>query len=97
MVQAAVAARSPTFDLNSTGFSGWMTAAGYVTPDSTSDTLSFLAYGNLPVPPFALVSDVSLTGGVPEPATWALMGLGFAGLGFAAYRRRATSVSRAIA
>jgi hypothetical protein len=29
-----------------------------------------------------------MTGGVPEPSTWALMGLGFAGLGFAAYRRK---------
>ena len=26
-------------------------------------------------------------GGVPEPSTWALMALGFAGLGFASYRR----------
>jgi hypothetical protein len=25
---------------------------------------------------------------VPEPATWAMMGLGFAGLGYAGYRRR---------
>ena len=28
-----------------------------------------------------------LTAGVPEPSTWALMVLGFAGLGFAGYRR----------
>jgi hypothetical protein len=28
-----------------------------------------------------------ITGGVPEPSTWAMMLLGFAGLGFAAYRR----------
>ena len=27
------------------------------------------------------------TTGVPEPSTWALMVLGFAGLGFAGYRR----------
>lgn len=28
-----------------------------------------------------------ITNGVPEPSTWALMGLGFAGIGIAAYRR----------
>ena len=28
------------------------------------------------------------TGAVPEPATWAKMGIGFAGLAFAGYRRR---------
>lgn len=30
------------------------------------------------------------TGGVPEPATWAMMLLGFLGLGFMAYRRKGT-------
>jgi hypothetical protein len=29
---------------------------------------------------------VALTVGVPEPSTWAMMLLGFAGLGFAGYR-----------
>jgi hypothetical protein len=32
---------------------------------------------------------------VPESSTWAMMLLGFAGLGFAAYRARATSTSNA--
>ena len=32
---------------------------------------------------------------VPECSTWAMMLLGFAGLGFAAYRARATSTSNA--
>lgn len=35
-----------------------------------------------------------LTAGVPEPATWALMILGFLGIGFVAYRRKATSAFR---
>jgi PEP-CTERM motif len=33
-----------------------------------------------------LVSSVSTS--VPEPSTWAMMLVGFAGLGFAAYRQR---------
>jgi hypothetical protein len=31
---------------------------------------------------------VSVPGAVPEPSTWAMMLLGFAGLGFAAHRGR---------
>jgi hypothetical protein len=39
---------------------------------------------------FTLVS-----GGVPEPSTWAMLALGFAGLGFAGWRRvRQTAVAR---
>jgi hypothetical protein len=33
------------------------------------------------------------TGAVPEPSTWAMMILGFCGLGFMGYRRKAKSVS----
>jgi hypothetical protein len=32
-----------------------------------------------------------LEGGVPEPSTWAMMLLGFAGVGFFAYRRKSTT------
>jgi hypothetical protein len=31
-------------------------------------------------------------GGVPEPSTWAMMILGFAGVGFMAYRRKSKPV-----
>jgi hypothetical protein len=33
--------------------------------------------------------DTRIAGGVPEPSTWAMMILGFAGIGFMAYRRKA--------
>jgi hypothetical protein len=78
---------SGNFNVASHGFTGWQLGDISFTATSVSELLSFAATGNLPVPPFALVSKVFLT--VPEPATWAMMGLGFAGLGFAAYRRRA--------
>jgi hypothetical protein len=32
--------------------------------------------------------DLGVGGAVPEPSTWAMMLAGFAGLGFAGYRRR---------
>jgi hypothetical protein len=32
---------------------------------------------------------ITSVGGVPEPSTWAMMLLGFVGLGFMAYRRKA--------
>ena len=34
-----------------------------------------------------LIDNVVVTTGVPEPSTWAMMMLGFAGLGYAAFRR----------
>jgi len=80
--------------LPSKSFSGWSTFSTKVVADSTTETLSFLAGGGPAVPPFALVSDVSLTGSagvgssVPESSTWAMMLIGFGGLGFAAYRSR---------
>jgi len=36
------------------------------------------------------------TAGVPEPSTWAMMILGFAGVGFMAYRRRSQASLRIV-
>jgi hypothetical protein len=58
-----------------------------------SDVLQFISAND---PGWTYVDNVSLTSGVPEPATWAMMMLGFAGLGFAGYRR-ATSARTALA
>jgi hypothetical protein len=76
------------YDLSSHGFSGWQDGSYTFTATAASETLSFLAYGSLPVPPFALVSNVSLEANVPEPSTWAMVIAGFGGLGYAAFRRR---------
>lgn len=54
------------YNLANHGFSGWLQGALTFTASSTSEKLSFLAYGNLPVPPFALVSNVSVAA-VPGP------------------------------
>jgi hypothetical protein len=54
------------------------------------DTFSISAVNN---PNFYYVDDVSVTEvarAVPEPSTWAMMVLGFLGLGFMAYRNKGT-------
>jgi hypothetical protein len=94
---------SGNFDLASHGFSGWQDGRLHFTATSSSEVLSFLAYGNLPVPPFALVSNVSLSGSsggggppmVPEPSTWALMLIGFGGLVYAGRVRRGATTHKA--
>jgi len=88
----AISSTSPDYNLPSHNFSGWGGFNALITATSTSEVLSFLAYGNKPVPPFALVSNVSLTS-VPEPATWAMMLIGLGGLGALARRRRALQVA----
>jgi hypothetical protein len=70
-------------------FSGWSKQTFTFTAHSASQLLSFLAVGSpaANLPPVALLDGVSLTS-VPEPATWAMMTLGVAGLGAAMRRRR---------
>ena len=77
-------------------FSGWSTASFTFTANASSELLSFLSVGTPAgnVPPFALLDGVSLTA-VPEPSTWAMMFVGFAGLGYAALRRRRTAPAAA--
>jgi hypothetical protein len=53
-----------------------------------------LSYGENSGPPADLFASLPFTSGVPEPSTWAMMGLGFAGLGFVGSRRaRKTAMS----
>jgi hypothetical protein len=36
---------------------------------------------------FGVITTVTATSGVPEPSTWTMMLIGFAGVGFAGYRK----------
>jgi hypothetical protein len=78
------------YDLGLTGLTGgtpnfisqtYSTTNGFLTFDSAS-SLTFEA--------------ISQTSAVPEASTWAMMILGFAGLGFMAYRRKSTSALMAV-
>jgi hypothetical protein len=86
---------SPLMTVPSAGVVGWNYVSVNLTADSTSDLLSFLAWGDkgstINLPPIAFLSGVNSPpglGATPEPATWAMMGIGFVGLAGAAWRRR---------
>jgi len=83
----SINALASNYDLPSEGFSGWMYDTLYFTADASSETLSFLAYGNVPVPPFALLAGVE----IPEPNSLVLSGVGLAGVIGLALRRRAAA------
>jgi hypothetical protein len=73
--------------ISSHGFSGWQSVSFTFTPTSSSEILKFMAIGSThDDQPFALLSGVSVDP-IPEPSTWAMMLLGFAGLAFAGYRQ----------
>jgi hypothetical protein len=45
---------------------------------------------------FTVNDDVAVAGAVPEPSTWAMLLLGFAGVGFMAYRRKSRPALMAV-
>ncbi|MDN3275921.1 PEP-CTERM sorting domain-containing protein [Frankia sp. RB7] len=60
-------------------------------------TVTFFYGGSIagsPVPTYASGSASTVVTAVPEPATWAMMMLGFLGVGLVSYRRRAGSSLR---
>jgi hypothetical protein len=54
-----------------------------------NDPQFYLNAGQPYLEPWLMVSEVSFLSAVPEPSTWIMMIIGFAGLGFFAYRRKA--------
>jgi len=66
----------------------WQLEGFSFTAQSASTTLSFLGYtGNAYIGLDNVDVEPIVSPGVPEPSTWAMMLLGFAGVGFAGYRR----------
>jgi hypothetical protein len=55
----------------------------YTLPDAVSNAGSWGSNEE-----WAAFNDITTTSAVPEPSTWAMMLLGFAGIGFMAYRRK---------
>jgi len=84
------------------GFTGWMNASVQLVAGTGTD-ITFFDIGTCVTnpnacapnasggPPFSLLDSVSLS--VPEPSTWAMMLLGFVGLGYAGFRSRRTAIS----
>ncbi len=98
--QASIAA-SPLMHVPNGGTVGWDYVSVNLTAHSSSELLSFLAWGDngstINLPPIAFLAGVNSPpglGATPEPSTWALMivGLGAAGVALRS-RRRDTSVA----
>lgn len=79
------------FSVADEGFTGWQKQSYTFTATSGSEMLSFIASASPAVPPFALLTNVSLTGtpsaSGPGPATGPLAVLGLLLLGYARLRR----------
>lgn len=81
---------SPTYNLPSQGFSGWMNQTETFTATSATEILSFLAMGSPSgLPPVLLLDGVKITPiSVPEPSTMALGGFATLMVGLMARRKR---------
>ena len=80
-----------TLSLSGTGAPG---SYAVFTNFTGTNTLSGVTFNGLPTGATATLSTdgVITISAVPEPSTWALLGLGAAGLGFVAQRRRTAGV-----
>ncbi|MCK1642995.1 PEPxxWA-CTERM sorting domain-containing protein [Bradyrhizobium sp. 157] len=84
---------SPVFTAKSLG-AGWTNYSGVfvagASPYSFNLNFNPLGGGSATAAADFVVDNIGITANVPEPATWAMMIMGFMGIGFLAYRRRTT-------
>ena len=75
----------------SQGTSPWELVSTNFVADATSETLSFLAWGDggntFNLPPTVFLAGVNSPSLIPEPSTWAMMVLGFLGMAYVGRRR----------
>ncbi|MEO8320765.1 MAG: PEPxxWA-CTERM sorting domain-containing protein, partial [Bradyrhizobium sp.] len=76
----------------------WYNFTGVVDIAAEGDYLTSFSFSTNEFPAKDIVVDQAyvVAGAVPEPSTWAMMILGFFGLGFVAYRRKSSSVLRLV-
>lgn len=85
---------SSQFSLPEAGVGPWQAQTMTFTAHATQQVLSFLALGTPDgQPPISFLDGVSLQGAVPEPATWALLMIGFGMVGVAVRRRKPASLA----
>ena len=89
-VTVGSAVYNTTFDItgNSRAAMGWEGRAFSFVAGGSSATLAFTSNSTTTCCWGPALDNVSVTAAVPEPATWAMMLIGFAGLGLARQRRQ---------
>lgn len=90
-MQSGCAPASYSCNYGTTGFAGGLTGEDYTLSYSAliSGPDAYLGPAQISV----RLSDGFFIVGVPEPSTWAMLLIGFAGVGYMAYRRRKQSVA----
>jgi hypothetical protein len=79
----------PVSSLNPVTFVGFTSTTSITSVQLSEAPLPYFCYGcGIPTVPVLDVLDYRISDAVPEPSTWAMMLLGFLGLGFLAYRRK---------
>jgi hypothetical protein len=76
-----------SFTVPSHGFSGWFHADFIFQAQTSNDLLSFSAFGDSPVPPFALLDGITVSA-APEASTLSILGVGLLALIVVGLRRR---------
>lgn len=85
---------STKYSLPEAGVGPWQAQHMSFTATATSQVLTFLAVGTPGgAPPISFLDGVNMQAAVPEPASWALMIVGFGAVGGAMRRRRAVSAA----